>query len=101
MVCHPYAAGEATCGELRHAPSSRDSEPWRTYAEARAAHGFLGLKRSDLYQPAVLDPTPLGALRRRSQRRRRAASRGREDVWCVAQSALYRAWGRDGADRMC
>ena len=34
VVCHPYAAGEATCGELRHAPSSRDSEPWRTYAEA-------------------------------------------------------------------
>ena len=33
-VCHPYVAGERTCGELPSAASSRDSEPWRTYAEA-------------------------------------------------------------------
>jgi hypothetical protein len=34
VTCHPYAAGEATCGMLQDAPSSRDSEAWRTYAEA-------------------------------------------------------------------
>ena len=33
-VCHPYVAGSRTCGFLPGAPSSRDSESWRTYAEA-------------------------------------------------------------------
>eukprot|EP00440_Ansanella_granifera_P019137 gb/GFBE01020791.1/.p1 GENE.gb/GFBE01020791.1/~~gb/GFBE01020791.1/.p1 ORF type:complete len:845 (+),score=132.62 gb/GFBE01020791.1/:1-2535(+) len=32
--CMPYAAGSQTCGVLADAPSNRDSEPWRTYAEA-------------------------------------------------------------------
>lgn len=33
--CFPYVAGIAECGELpkESAPSNRDSEPWRTYAE--------------------------------------------------------------------
>ena len=33
-VCHPYVAGVPECGMLPHAPSNRDSEPWRTYSEA-------------------------------------------------------------------
>ena len=34
VTCHPYAAGTRECGMLPAAPSNRDSEPWRTYAEA-------------------------------------------------------------------
>jgi len=32
--CHPYVAGVPECGMLTHGFSNRDSEPWRTYAEA-------------------------------------------------------------------
>lgn len=35
VICHPYAAGIRECGELeRKLYSPRDSEGWRTYAEA-------------------------------------------------------------------
>ena len=32
--CFPYVAGIKECGQLPNAASNRDSEPWRTYAEA-------------------------------------------------------------------
>ena len=32
-TCWPYVAGRSDCAELSQQASSRDSEPWRTYAE--------------------------------------------------------------------
>lgn len=49
-TCHPYVAGAKTCAHLDSAPSARDSEPWRTYAEALYSGGLPTDTTTELYE---------------------------------------------------